>query len=139
MKTTKLIPAALAALFISTSAFATTPNYEVWDYENDPLEEVLEMEEIPEVVTATPVVMTALSLDAMAAQDNYLKINLPYGDNEVVGLVIYDRKGKLVFSEKEEYRMLKTVLLADTGDNEYVVKAYKDNTIHQARLKVIHK
>lgn len=138
MKKLNFIPAIIAAVFISASAFATTPNYEVWDYGNDPLEEVLEMEVIPEVTFAKPVVVNTLSLDAFPAQDNYLQINLPYSNTEVVGLVIYDKKGNVVFNEKEEYRMLKTVLLKDTGDNEYVIKAYNGNTIHQAKLKVTH-
>jgi hypothetical protein len=138
MKKLNFIPAIIAAVFISTSAFATTPNYEVWDYENDPLEEVLEMEVIPEVTLAKPVVVNTLSLDAFPAQDNYLQINLPYSNSEVVGLVIYDKKGNVVFNKKEEYRMLKTVLLKDTGNNEYIIKAYNGNTIHQAKLKVTH-
>ena len=74
MKKLNFIPAIIAAVFISTSAFATTPNYEVWDYDNDPLEEVLEMEVIPEVTLAKPVVVNTLSLDAFPAQDNYLQI-----------------------------------------------------------------
>ena len=139
MKKLNFIPAVIAAVLISTSAFATTPNYDVWDYGNDPLEEVLEMEVIPEIAFAKPVVIKTLSLDAYASQDNYLQINLPYSNTEVVGLVIYDKKGNVVFNEKEEYRMLKTVMLKDTGDNEYVIKAYNGNTIHQAKLKVAHR
>lgn len=138
MKKLNIIPAMITAVCISTSAFANTPNNEVWDYGNDPLEEVLEMDVIPEITFATPVVVNTLSLDAFPAQDNYLQINLPYSNTEVVGLVIYDKKGNVVFNEKEEYRMLKTVMLKDTGDNEYVIKAYNGNTIHQAKLKVTH-
>ena len=78
MKKLNFIPAVIAAVLISTSAFATTPNYDVWDYGNDPLEEVLEMEVIPEIAFAKPVVINTLSLDAYASQDNYLQINLPY-------------------------------------------------------------
>ena len=139
MKKLNFIPAVIAAVFISASAFATVPNYEIWDYGNDPLEELLEMEVIPEITMASPVVVKSLSLDAFAAQDNFLKISLPYSDEEVIGLVIFDKRGRVVFNEKEEYRMLKTVLLKDTGDNEYIVKAYKDNAIYQARLKIVHK
>ena len=138
-----LATAALAFLFIGTTAFANTtsvkntPNYENWDYGNDPWEEVLNMEEIPEI--ATPVYINKLEVDAMATKDNFLIIDLPYEDNEIIGLVIYDKKGTTVFNQKEEYRALKTVLISDTGDNEYVVKAYKGNTIHEARMKVVHK
>ncbi len=141
MKTTKTLPAILAALFISASAFATTttPNYEDWDYENDPLEEVLAMEEIPAIEMATPFAIRKLEIEAIAVKDNFLKIKLPFADNEIIGLVIIDKKGHVVFNEKEEYRVLKTVLIADTGDMEYVVKAYQDNVIYQAKLKVVHK
>ena len=141
MKTTKTISAILAALFISTSAFATatTPNFDFWDYGNDPLEEVMEMEEIPSIEVLKPFAMNKLEIEAIAVKDNFLKINLPINDNEIIGVVIYDKKGRVIFNEKEEYRALKTVLIADTGDMEYVVKAYKDDVIYQAKLKVTHK
>ena len=138
MKKLNFIPAIIGAVFIITSAFATTPNHEIWDYDNNSLEEVLEMDVIPEVTFAKPIAVNTLSLDAFPAQDNYLQINLPYSNTEVVGLVIYDKKGNVVFNEKEEYRMLKTVMLKDTGNNEYIIKAYNGNTIHQAKLKVTH-
>jgi len=141
MKTTKTIPAIIAALFISTSAFATVtiPNYDDWDYENDPLEEVLAMEEIPSINMAKPFAIKKLEIEAIAVKDNFLKINLPFADNEIIGLVIYDKRGGIIFNEKEAYRMLKTVFIADTGDMEYVVKAYQNEVIYQAKLKVAHK
>jgi len=139
MKTAKTIPAILAVLFISTSAFATTPNFDFWDYGNDPLKEVMEMEEIPAIDTEKPFTINTLEIEAMAVKDNFLKIILPFDDSEIIGLVIYDKKGRIVFNEKEEYRILKTVLIADTGDMEYVVKAYKSDAIYQTRLKVVHK
>ena len=126
-----------SATFAHTTRVELNPNYESWDYGNDPLEEVMEMEAIPSI--ATPVSLNKLDIDAIATKDNFLVINLPYAANDIIGLVIYDKKGNVVFNEKGEYRELNNVLIADTGDNEYIVKAYKGNTIHQAQLKVVHK
>ena len=168
--TLTLATVATAVLFTISSAFANstsvanTPNYENWDYGNDPLKEVMEMEQIPTIQTASttvewdyttdplnevlemgempainnPVYINKLELDAVPSKDNFLVVDLPYGDNEVVGLVIYDKKGNIVFNQKDEYRALKTVLIADTGDNEYILKAYRGNSIYEARLKVVH-
>ena len=136
MKKSTFTLAILAVLFVTTTAFANTPNYEVWDYGTDPLTEVMEMEAIP--VIDNPVFITTLKIDVMATKDNFFRIDLPFAEDEIIGLVIYDKKGNLVFNEKHEYGALKTVLINDTGDNEYIVKAYRGNSIFQARLKVVH-
>ena len=141
MKTTKLIAPLAAVLFLSLTAFAGTTGTNtvtnVWDYGNDPLEEVLEMEAIPAIRTTT---FSKLSFDVEPAFDNYIVIkDLPFGEEENIGVTVYDEKGKMVFSKFDTYKNLQRFLVNDFGDNQYEVKVYKDNTVYEAKFLVAYR
>lgn len=139
MRTLKLFAPATALLLSASTLFASTTGSltEYWDYETNEMEEVINMGDIPAI--AAPVVVSKLRLDVEPTIDNFFSIDLPYAEDDVIGVVVYDKRGKVVFNQLEKYKNVKNFLITDNGDNQYTVKVYKDKEIHEAKVLVTHK
>lgn len=144
MKTTKTtLAAALMAVMVSTSAFATGENHGLSDAEWQAIEEETVMEDMLNI-EALPALRTVsvkqLEMNFLPTRQMRIELSAPFGDAEQIGMVVVDANGNVVQSTSGTYGKLKNLKLAAyyNTDMVYVVRLYSADAVYETKLQVVN-